>query len=167
MMWTRSQIDLGTYSDVRVNGQVDIHHHGVASETSMLTLRFQVKGPVLRLGFSGNGQNELQEYGEELQTLMLIVCSGKVNAEDMVMDRIRYNSDVRTSLRSSQRVKGVIVDINVEGNCAIQFQDYCDARVIFMLMVEFQDTEGNGLECELQDYGRKMTDIDADGGVFS
>jgi len=26
-----------------------------------------------------------------------------------------YNSDIRTSLRSSQRVKGVIVDINVEG----------------------------------------------------
>ncbi|KAI5233742.1 Syncytin-2 [Manis pentadactyla] len=72
MMWTRSQIDLGTYSDVRVKARLDLHHHGVASETSMLTLRFQVKGPVLRLGL-GNGQIELQLYGSSMGRRLLLV----------------------------------------------------------------------------------------------
>ncbi|KAI5258604.1 Fibrocystin-L [Manis pentadactyla] len=69
MMWTRSQIDLGTYSDVRVKARlifiimIELQLYGSSCETFKLLVSVQ-----------GNGQNELQEYGEELQTLMLIVA---------------------------------------------------------------------------------------------
>ncbi|KAI5282767.1 60 Kda Lysophospholipase [Manis pentadactyla] len=88
---------------------------------------------------------------------------------DGVISELGSSSDVRASVRLSRRVNGVIVYINGEerrslglslgsssdlkcqilapglglalvGECAIQFQDYSEARVISMMTVEFQAT---------------------------
>ncbi|KAI5230451.1 hypothetical protein MUG91_G2320n1 [Manis pentadactyla] len=57
----------------------DIHADGGVSGHSIADdINADAEGQLRDLGyyywFSGNGQNELQEYGEELQTLMLIVA---------------------------------------------------------------------------------------------
>ena len=69
----------------------------MASVTSMLMVSLQVKEPGLGLGFTVR-----KSLCRSMQKLWLWAEFG-------------CNSDVRASVRSSQRVKGVIVDINGEG----------------------------------------------------
>ncbi|KAI5173447.1 hypothetical protein MUG91_G4017n1 [Manis pentadactyla] len=109
------------------SGQIDLDHHGVALVTSMLTLRIQLKGSCLGVGYSVRNIELHLEFASD--------------------------TDVREMARLSFRVllcgtTDVEADGDVWGECAIQFQDDSEAIVVSMLILEFQATETLALRKE-------------------
>ncbi|KAI5177405.1 Protein Z-Dependent Protease Inhibitor [Manis pentadactyla] len=107
--------------------QIDLHHHGVASVTSMLTLRVEVKGPWLALRFF------VKKSLLKIWLRRELGCNSDVRFPETLalLKELGFGSDVTGSARWW---------IRFMGECALQFQDYSEALVVSMVIFEFQAT---------------------------
>ncbi|KAI5214637.1 Double-Stranded Rna-Binding Protein Staufen-like 2 [Manis pentadactyla] len=117
---------------------------GLSIETSMLTLRFQVKGPVLRLGF-------LKIY-RNIELHLVIASDPDVRAMARLSFSFTDRHVRRLSCECRFRVMVRLLDVNGHGEVSQQ------ARANLRL------PSWDAVENELQDYGGGMTDVDDDGG---
>ncbi|KAI5164945.1 hypothetical protein MUG91_G4582n1, partial [Manis pentadactyla] len=77
--------------ELHVYGQIDLDHHGVALVTSMLTLRIQLKGSCLGVGYSlseGKFEIVVQDYGEAC-LMPVVTLKGQVTSMLMLSVQLR------------------------------------------------------------------------------
>ncbi|KAI5235744.1 Protein Kinase C Theta Type [Manis pentadactyla] len=121
--WIRVMREFGFNSDLSARGECEIQFqdYSEAIVVSMVILEFQATGPRL-----GRWQIELHVY----DTLALWKDLGS-------------GSDMTGSARWWIRVMrefGFNSDLSARGECEIQFQDYSEAIVVSMVILEFQAT---------------------------
>ncbi|KAI5150580.1 Atypical Kinase Coq8A [Manis pentadactyla] len=108
--------------ELHVYGQIDLDHHGVALVTSMLTLRIPLNGSCLVVGNS---------------TLKLMATFRDIR----ITERVRFWVLCDGECKMLEHGYGEAwVTSMFQGECAIQFQDYSEAIVVSMVILEFQAT---------------------------